>query len=180
MASGRSSATARAPRGLVARLGLTLLTLAGAAWLALVAARAGSIALGFTPAHDFARGLAAFMLAPAAAAFAAPLVDASVALLRGRDRHATWTRIMTEALGALVLACCATTLSLALWPGVGALAFVAALGYLFGFRSWHPQRLVAVRPASLPLLLLFDEPVPRPAAAARVAARPAPAERRAA
>jgi hypothetical protein len=64
MASGRSSEMVRAPRGLVARLGLTLLTLAGAVWLALVAARAGSIALGLTPAHDFARGLAAFMLAP--------------------------------------------------------------------------------------------------------------------
>ncbi len=179
MARGRSSETARAPRGLVARLGLTLLTLAGAVWLALVAARAGSIALGLAPAHGFARGLAAFMLAPAAAAFAAPLVDASVALLRGRDRYATWTRIMTEALGALILACCATTLRVALWPGVGALAFVAALGYLFGFRSWHPQRLVAVRPASLPLLLLFDEPARRPAAALEVA-RPAPAERRAA
>jgi hypothetical protein len=179
MASRQSSGTARAPRSLVARLGLTLLTLAGAAWLTLVAARAGAIAVGLTPAHGFTRGLAAFMLAPAAAAFAAPLVDASVALLRGRHRSATWTRIMTEALGALILACCATVLSVALWPGVAALALAAALGYLFGFRSWHPQRLVAVRPASLPLLLLFDEPTRTPAAA-RVIAQPLPAERRAA
>ena len=179
MASRQSGETARALGDLFLRLGLALVALAGAAWLAIVAARAGAIALGLTPAHGFARGLAALLVAPAAAAFAAPLVDASVTLLRGGHRHGTWARIMTEALGALILAACATVLSAALWPGVGALAFVATLGYLFGFRSWHPQRLVAVRPASLPLLLLFDEPPGAPTAA-RVIARPVPAERRAA
>jgi len=169
----------RAPHALIARLGLAVATLAGAAWLVFVAAAAGAVALGLAPGHGFARALAAFMLAPAAAAFAAPLVDASVALLRGRDRRATWTRIMTEALGALILAACATTLSLALLPGVAALAFVALLGYLFGFRHWHPQRQVAMRPASLPLLLLLDEPTGAPADG-HVIARPLPSERRAA
>ena len=179
MAGRQTRETARAPDSLVVRLGLALVTLAGAAWLAFVAARAGAIALGLTPAHGFAQSLAALMLAPAAAAFAAPLVDASVALLRGRHHSATWTRIMTEALGALVLACCATILSAALWPGVGALALLGALGYLFGFRFWHPQRLVAVRPVSLPLLLLFDEPSGT-AAVTRTVPRQLPSERRAA
>ena len=143
---------------------------------------AGAIALGLTPAHDFARGLAAFMLAPAAALFTVPLIDAAVALLRGRDAPLTWARIMAEALSALILAVCATTLTLALWPGIAALALIAGLGYLFGFRHWHPQRLVAMRPASLPLLLLFDEPARTPAfrAPARPLPQPLPAERRAA
>jgi len=168
-----------APHALVARLGFALVTLAGAAWLVVVAASAGAVALGLAPGHGFARALAALMLAPAAAAFAAPLIDASVALLRGRDRRATWTRIMTEALGALILAACATTLTGALLPGVAALAFAALLGYLFGFRHWHPQRLVAVTPASLPLLLLLDEPAGVPTDG-HVIARPLPSERRAA
>ena len=129
---------------LLARLGLAVPALAGAAWFVLVAGVAGAIALGLTPAHDFARGLAAFMLAPAAALFTVPLIDAAVALLRGRMRSLTWARIMAEALSALILAVCATTLTLALWPGIAALALTAGLGYLFGFRHWHPQRLVAM------------------------------------
>ena len=169
----------RAPHAPIARLGLALVTLAGATWLVFVAATAGAVALGLVPGHGFARTLAALMLAPAAAAFAIPLVDASVALLRGRDCRATWARIMTEALGALILAACTTTLSVALVPGVAALAFVSVLGYLFGFRRWYPQRLVAMRPASLPLLLLLDEPARAPADA-HVIARPLPSERRAA
>jgi hypothetical protein len=167
-------------RFLLARLGLVVPTLAGAAWLVLVAGVAGAIALGLTPAHDFARGLAAFMLAPAAALFAAPLVDAAVALLRGRMRPATWTRIMAESLVALILAVCAATLTLALLPGIAALALTAGLGYLFGFRHWHPQRLVAMKPTSLPLLLLFDEPPGGTPAVARELARPLPSERQAA
>ena len=168
-----------AHRDLFARLVLVVPTLAGAAWFGLIAGAAGAIALGLTPAHDVARGLAAFMLAPAGALFAVAPVDAAVALLRGRMRPGTWTRIMAEALGALILAVCATTLSVALWPGVAALALTAGLGYLFGFRRWHPQRLVAMRPASLPLLLLFDEPPGTPAVA-RTVARPLPSERQAA
>ena len=174
-----AAAVRGAPRDLFARLVLMLPALAGAAWFVLIAGAAGAIALGFTPAHGFARGLAAFMLAPAAALFAVPLVDAGMALLSGRQGHAAWTRVMAEALGALIVASCATTLTSALWPGIAALAFVAALGYLFGYGGWQPARTVSDRPASLPLFLLFDEPTGTAAGGGAIA-RPLPSERRAA
>ena len=107
------------------------------------------------------------MLAPAAALFAVPLVDAAVALLRGRDAPRDLDEDHGRGARRSDPRRCATTLTVALWPGIAALALIAGLGYLFGFRHWHPQRLVAMRPASLPLLLLFDEPPGTPAVAAR-------------
>jgi hypothetical protein len=154
--------------------------LGGAAWFAAISVRAGAVALGFTPAHGFARALAAIILAPAAAAFAAPLLDAYLALALGRDRPATWSRVMAAACAALLVAIPATVLDARLWPGIAALVLVAALGYLFGFRRWQPRSLVDDRPARPPVVLLLIDEARRETRSARPSVLPVPSERKAA
>ncbi len=179
LAGAVAPAVAHAHRRIV-RAPLALVALGGAAWFAAISVRAGAVALGFTPAHGFARALAAIILAPAAAAFAVPLLDAYLALALGRDRPSTWSRIMAAACAALLLACPATVLDARLWPGIAALGLVAVLGYLFGFRHWQPRSLVDDRPARPPVvLLLIDEPR-RERRAARPSVLPVPSERKAA
>jgi hypothetical protein len=163
----------------VARALCALAALGGAAWFVAIAVRAGAVALGYAPAHGFARALAAIILAPAAAAFAAPLLDAYLALALGRDRPATWSRIMTGACAALIVACPATVLDARLWPGVAVLGFVAALGYLFGLRRWQPRGMVDDRPARPPVVLLLDDARPE-SRSARPSVLPLPSQRRAA
>lgn len=149
----------RAPRGLVLRALLAIVALAGAAWFIAIAVRQAEVALGRLPARDVAESVAAIILVPAAVGFAAPLLDAYLTLVLGRVAPGTWSRITTESLGALILACCATVLEPRLWPGIAVLAFVAVLGTLFGVRRWQPQVVAEERPARLPLvLLLLDEP----------------------
>lgn len=169
-----------APRGLVLRALLAIVALAGAAWFIAIAVRQAGTALGSSPARDVATTVAAILLVPAAVGFAAPLLDAYLTLILGRVAPGTWSRITTESLGALILACCATVLEPRLWPGIGVLALVAVLGMLFGVRRWQPQIVADERPARLPLvLLLFDEPHASERAP-NVASRPMPSEREAA
>ncbi len=180
---------ARPVLGPVARAGgvcLATLSLAGAVWFAVIAWREATIALGFTPAHGFARAVAALILTPAAAAFAVPLVDACLALALGKDRPGTWSRIMAAACAASIVAGFATVLNAVLWPGIAVLAVVATVGYLRGVRRWQPEAQIADRPATVPLILLLldDDTRQRHDAGerydARPFARPAPAERKAA
>jgi hypothetical protein len=170
----------RAPRGLALRILLALVALAGAAWFIAIAVRQAGTALGYSPARDVAASVAAIILVPAALGFAAPLLDAYLTLILGRVAPGAWSRITTESLGALILACCATVLEPRLWPGIGVLALIAVLGALFGVRRWQPQVVADERPARLPLvLLLLDDPRPgRPAPT--VVARPLPSQREAA
>ncbi len=170
----------RAPRGLVLRALLAIVALAGAAWFIAIAVRQAEIALGSSPARDVAESVAAIILVPVAMGFAAPLLDAYLTLILGRVGPGAWSRITTESLGALILACCATVLEPRLWPGIAVLAFVAVLGTLFGVRRWQPQVVAEERPARLPLvLLLLDEP-PSGARAPGAASLPLPSEREAA
>ncbi len=170
----------RARRGWTVRAVLAVVALGGAAWFATIAVRAGAVALGLTPAHGFARALAAIILAPAAAAFAAPLLDAYLALALGRWRPATWSRIMAEASAALIVACLATVLDARLWPGIAVLALVAALGFLFGFRHWQPRSLVDDRPARPPVVLLLLDDAQAEGRSADTIVLPVPSERKAA
>jgi hypothetical protein len=148
-----------APRGPVCRALLAVITLAGAAWFAAAAVHAAGTALGRAPARDVATAVAAIIVAPAALGFAVPLLDACLVLVLGRVAPETWSRIMAESLGALILACCVTVIAPGLWPGIGVLGLVAVLGTLFGLRRWQPRVVAAEGPARLPLvLLLFDEP----------------------
>ena len=159
---------------------LAIVALAGAAWFVSIAVRQAEIALGRSPARDVAASAAAIILVPAALGFTAPLLDAYLTLILGRVAPETWSRITTESLGALILACCATVLEPRLWPGMGVLALVVVLGVLFGVRRWQPQVAADERPARLPLvLLLLDEPRSgeRPTS---VASLPLPSEREAA
>ena len=150
---------AGAPRHVLVRTGLTLPLLAGAAWFVGVAVRSSGTALGSSAAPSFAAAVAAIIVVPAAVGFAWPLLDACLTLVLGRNGHVTWSRILTESLGALILAACTTMLDSALWPGMAALALAATLGLLFGFRHWQPQALAGERPLKVPVvLLLFDEP----------------------
>jgi hypothetical protein len=145
-----------------ARAGLALLLLPGAAWFVALASYSGSIALGFTPAHGFANALATVLLTPALAACALPFLDACLALSFGRDGAARWSRIMIEAAAGLIVACFATVISPALWPGVAFLALATALGFVAGLLRWRPSEVVPSEPAGLPLLLLLlDEPAAR-------------------
>jgi hypothetical protein len=170
----------RAPRGLVLRVLLAVVALAGAAWFIAIAVRQAGTALGYSPARDVAASAAAIILVPAAVGFAAPLLDAYLTLILGRVAPGTWSRITTESLGALILACCATVLEPRLWPGIGVLALIAVLGALFGVRRWRPQVVADERPARLPVvLLLLDEPQPG-RRAPTIVARPLPSEREAA
>lgn len=170
----------RAPRGLVLRVLLAVVALAGAAWFIAIAVRQAGTALGYSPARDVAASAAAIILVPAAVGFAAPLLDAYLTLILGRVAPGTWSRITTESLGALILACCATVLEPRLWPGIGVLALIAVLGALFGVRRWQPQVVADERPARLPVvLLLLDEPQPG-RRAPTIVARPLPSEREAA
>jgi hypothetical protein len=170
----------RAPRGLVLRALLAIVALAGAAWFIAIAVRQAEIALGSSPARDVAESVAAIILVPAAMGFAAPLLDAYLTLILGKVAPSTWSRITTESLGALILACCATVLEPRLWPGIGVLALIAVLGALFGVRRWQPQVVADERPARVPLvLLLLDEPHAG-RRAPTVVARPLPSEREAA
>ena len=156
--SGRLQAAARAlaralpdhaPRGLALRALLAIVALAGAAWFVTIAVREAGRALGYSPAGGVAASVAAIILVPAAMGFAAPLLDAYLTLILGRIEPGTWSRIVAESLGALVLACCATVLDPRLWPGIGVLALVAVLGALFGLRRWQPQVVAGdVRPGS--------------------------------
>ena len=142
-----------------ARAGLALLLLPGAAWFVALALSSGGVALGFTPAHGFANGLAAVLLTPALAACALPFLDACLALSFGRNGAARWSRIMIEAAAGLIFACFATVISPAFWPGVAFLALATALGFVAGFLRWRPGEVAPNKPAGLPLLLLLlDEP----------------------
>jgi hypothetical protein len=170
----------RAPRLFVVRAALGLVALAGAAWFVAIAVLAAGTAFGYSPAPGVAGAVAAIILAPAALAFAAPLLGAYLALTLGKVAPETWSGIMTASLAALILACCATVLDATLWPGIGVLLFVAVLGFLFGFRRWQPRLVAADRPAKLPLvLLLVDEPRAGERATAAVA-QPVTEERKAA
>ena len=183
-ANGGASLAAHGFAARVGRACLVALSLGGALWFAAIAWREGAIALGFAPAHGFARAVAALILAPAAAAFAVPLVDAVLALASGRDRPGSWSRIMAAACAASIVACFATVLNARLWPGIAVLAVVAIVGYLRGVRRWRPDLEIAERPATVPLLLLFlDDDTPRRHEAlerydVRPLARPEPSEQK--
>jgi hypothetical protein len=164
------------PRTLVPRAVLAVPLLAGALWYALLALDAGARGLGLSPAHTVARAIAAIVLAPVCVAFAVALLDGAQCLLRGRRSAVTWSRIMTEALAALVLGAFTGVLEPAVWLGLAALGLAAALGLLFGLRRWRPQAAIDERTFVPLALLLFDEP---PAPATRPVVVPA-RERRAA
>ena len=135
----------------------------------------GAIALGFAPAHGFARAVAALILTPAAAAFTVPLIDACLALALGKDRPGLWTRIMATASAAAIVACFATVLNARLWPGIAVLALIATVGYLRGVRRWRPELQLAERPASVPLvLLLLDDDARERYEHPRTTRRPSP------
>lgn len=154
-ADGKGSLPSRGLIPGVGRACLLMVSLGGAVWFAAIAWREGAIALGFAPAHGFARAVAALILTPAAAAFTVPLIDACLALALGKDRPGLWTRIMATASAAAIVACFATVLNARLWPGIAVLALIATVGYLRGVRRWRPELQLAERPASVPLVLLL-------------------------
>lgn len=163
-----------------ARAYLALPLLAGAAWFVRLALHSGAVALGVTPAHGFANTLAAILLTPALGLCVMPLLDASLALLCGRDTAERWCRIMVEAGAALIIAACATVTSAALWPGVTGLSLVTALGFVAGFLRWHPAELVAREPSGLPLLLILLDDRPEHSSASSAPAAQVPSESQAA
>jgi hypothetical protein len=140
-----------------ARAGLALLLLPGVAWFVALTISAASIALGLRPGHGFANALAAVLLTPVLAACVVPLLDASLALLLGRDGPERWSRIMAEAGAALTFACFATVISAALWPGVAFLALATALGCIAGVLRWQPSERPTDDATRVPLLLLLLE-----------------------
>lgn len=130
--------------------------LGGAAWFAALAGYSGGIALGFVGAHGFGIFLATVVLTPAVLGCAVALLDGGFALLRRRDGAGRWTRILVEAAAALVFAAFATVISVALWPGVAALALLVMLAFVGGLLRWRPAEVPT--PAGVPrLLLLLDE-----------------------
>ena len=168
---------AQPPAALAARVALALPLLAGAVWYTLLALDAGSRALGVAPAHTVARTIAAMLLAPACAGFAAALVDGAQVMVRGRRSAETWTRTMAESVAGLVLGGLTGVLQPAVWSGLPALGFAAGLGLVFGLARWQPRAATTDDPAFVPLvLLLFDEP--RPQAATRTAVPVLPARER--
>ncbi len=159
-----------------ARLGLSLFLLAGATWFGVVAVRLAAVALGFRSAADFSGVLAAVVLAPVSAACVAPLLEAGVALLRGRRSAGRWSRIMTEAGAALVFASLAGIYDPALWPGVGFLGVATVLGFAVGLLRWRPVALAASQEAAPPLLLLLLDDSPDARRSPKEVARPVTTE----
>ena len=87
-----------------------------------------ALRFGFTPAHGFANALAAILLTPALGRSAPCRSWMQPGPALGRDAAERWSRIMVEAGAALIIACLATVISAALWPGVTFLALVTGPG----------------------------------------------------
>jgi hypothetical protein len=99
------------------------------------------------------RSIAAFWLAWLLALCAAPLLDAVVAMVRGGERSAAWTRVVVEGAVALVVIVPACLLVAVAWPALSALGLAASVGLLAGLLRWRPA---PPRPRPhIPILLLL-------------------------